>query len=375
MSTEIDRVIEFQRAAGHYPGIVMHVEREGAVLLERCVGAMGPGSDAEPMRDDAFFRIASLTKGIVSTVAMMFVESGDIVLDAPVAEYLPVLDGLRMADGSRPLRPPSVRDLMRHTSGLAYAGETRDPAARARADAIGLDARLFSLGADEVLETLCRLPLCAQPGTTFRYGFSTDVLGLVIEAVSSRRLGEVIGDRLLEPLGMHETGFDIGADQPGRFARAHPGDLAWSAFCSRIDDGITAGNPLHSGGGGLISTLPDFVRFARFVADGGFVGQEALLRPETFAELTRDQLGADIDGPFAFTGPGFGFSLGWAVCETWGAPAYPAAVGELTWSGVSGTFLYFHPARRWFAVGFTSNTATRLMTRFELRRAIASLDR
>ncbi|MEZ5727503.1 MAG: serine hydrolase [Burkholderiaceae bacterium] len=200
MSTEIDRVIEFQRAAGHYPGIVMHVEREGAVLLERCVGAMGPGSDAEPMRDDAFFRIASLTKGIVSTVAMMFVESGDIVLDAPVAEYLPVLDGLRMADGSRPLRPPSVRDLMRHTSGLAYAGETRDPAARARADAIGLDARLFSLGADEVLETLCRLPLCAQPGTTFRYGFSTDVLGLVIEAVSSRRLGEVIGDRLLEPL-------------------------------------------------------------------------------------------------------------------------------------------------------------------------------
>lgn len=132
MITSIDRLLAYQIEARHFPGALVHVERAGKILAHQAVGLLGPESDV-PMHDGALFRIASLTKSIVSFAALMQVEEGLLALDAPVSDYLPMANSLRMKSGARPHRAPTVRDLMRHTSGLAYPGRSRTPrCARAR---------------------------------------------------------------------------------------------------------------------------------------------------------------------------------------------------------------------------------------------------
>ncbi len=372
MSNPIERMLAYHMAAGHYPGAVVHVEQEGRVLARAAVGRMHGEGDA-PMPEDALFRIASLSKPVVSVMTLMLVDEGRIGLDAPVQEYLPALAAQRLASGAAPARPATVRDLLRHTAGVPYAGETRDPQARAKAQALGLDGRMASMTPQQFVEALATLPLANEPGRAFRYGFATDLAGLVIERVTGRRLGEVLRERLFDPLGMPDTGFAVAEADRARLPSAYGHDKAWHGFDRMFRDAQQQGLPLHSGGGGLVSSVPDYARFARMLADGGEAGGQRYLRPETFAQMAADQLGPEVDGPHGFTGPGFGFGLGLAVRLDWGPAAVPAAAGELTWSGVSGTALYLRPADRWFAILFSCNNPSRLMTRFEFRRAAAAL--
>lgn len=372
MKNPIDLMLEYHLAARHYPGAVVHVEQDGRVLARAVAGRLQPDGDA-PMREDALFRIASLSKPLVSVLTLMLVDEGLVALDAPAADYLPALAAQRMPDGALPARPVTVRDLLRHTAGVPYSGEMRDPAARAKALELGLDGRMASMTPEAFLEALVTLPLANQPGAAFRYGFATDLAGLVVERVTGQRLGDALRERLLEPLGMQDTGFTVPVTGVGRLATAFATDKVWHGFDRQFRDGQDKGSPMHSGGGGVISTVPDYARFARMLANGGEAGGRRYLKAETFAEMCRDQLGPTVDGPAGYAGPGFGFGLALAVRLDWGPSAIPSPAGELTWSGVTGTGLYVRPADRWFAIQFSCNNASRLMARFEFRRAAAAL--
>jgi CubicO group peptidase (beta-lactamase class C family) len=370
MKDALARMLEYHRAARHCPGAVVLVERDGVEQARLVAGTMAGEGPGEPMRPDAIFRIASLTKPVVSVLALMLVDEGRLGLDDEVAKHLPELADMRLIDGSAPVRQPTVRDLMRHTAGLPYGGETRDPRALERVRAEALDGRLPLLEPTRFLESLARLPLANQPGAAFRYGFSTDVLGLVIERLLGQRLGDALAERVFAPLGMRETSFTVPSEKLARMPRAYPEDKAWHNFFGMFVKADEAGTPMHSGGGGLASTVDDYARFARMLAHGGVVDGRRLLSESSFAEMSRDQLGDDVDGPFAYTGPGFGFGLGLAVRQAWGIAAYPCARGELTWSGVTGTAMFVDPASRSFSLMFSCNTASRMMARFEFRRAV-----
>lgn len=368
----IDRLLAYQIAARHYPGALVHVEREGRVLARRCVGLLQPDSDVA-MHERALFRIASLTKPVVSCAALIQVGAGLLALDAPASDYLPVLGDLRMKSGARPDRAPTVRDLMRHTSGLAYASEVRDAPLREEMLKSDLLPQMPIVDANRFLATLAALPLAAQPGTAFRYGYSCDVLGMIVAAIDGLPLGESLRKRIFEPLSMNETGFELPADGAPRLASAYAADAAWHALVPGYGLRKQGEEWMESGGGGLLSTLGDYARFARMLSRGGRVGDDRLLDRGLFAEMCRDQLPEGADGPLGYTGPGFGFGLGLAVRLNWGSAAMPCHAGELAWSGLSGTALFVQPDRGWFALAFTSNLATRMMARMELRRAVELL--
>ena len=372
MTTPVLDLLQHQIAARHCPGALLHVERAGQVLARHALGRIHPDSDTA-LHDAVRFRIASLTKPVVTVAALMLVDDGRLALDVPVGEVLPELGDMRLADGSR--AAPTVRDLMRHTSGLAYPQEIPDSRLRTTWAAAGLAPSLAGLDGAGLLAKLAPLPLLNRPGAAFRYGYSTDVLGLVVERLEGQPLAAVLQQRLFQPLGMRHTNFEVAAEELPQLASAHAADAGWHALVAPIGR-RQAGLPwMDSGGGGLVSTLDDYAAFGRMLADGGVVagsgGGQRLVSERLFAELSRNQLADGVDGPGAYTGAGFGFGLGLAVRHDWGAPAMPCTPGELTWSGISGTALFVQPKERWFAVLMSANMASRMMARMALRRALA----
>jgi CubicO group peptidase (beta-lactamase class C family) len=372
MSNSIDRLLAYQIEARHTPGAVVHVERAGTVLAHRVAGRLRPESE-EPMHDEALFRLASLSKSIVSCAALMQVDEGLLALDAPVSDYLPELDGLRMKSGARPPRAPTVRDLMRHTSGLAYASEIPDAELRAAAAQADFAGQMPYVDAQAFLGALAAAPLAAQPGSAFRYGYSTDVLGMIVAKLDRLSLGASLKTRIFQRLGMHDSGFEVPPVAQGRLAAAYPEDTAWQTRVAGYGLRLPDRPWMESGGGGLVATLGDYACFARMLANGGSHDGERLLSPALFEEMCRNQLPQGADGPAGFTGPGFGFGLALAVRLDWGAAAMPCAAGEMAWSGISGTALFVHPDERWFALCFTSNMSSRMMARMEFRRALTFL--
>ncbi len=372
MTSSIDRLLAYQIAARHFPGAVVHVERAGKALAHQAAGMLRPDSEVA-MHDAAIFRLASLSKPVVSVAALMQVGEGLLALNAPAADYLPVLDDLRMQSGVRPDRAPTVRDLMRHNSGLVYEWDIRNADLRQialRSDFLG---RMPCVDPEAFVAALAALPLAAQPGTNFRYGYSTDILGMIVEKIDGMPLGQSLKARIFDRLGMSDTGFEVPTcDQP-RLAAAHAADVAWQERVKGYGLRLEGQPWMQSGGGGLVSTLGDYARFARMLANRGCSGGERLIPEALFHEMSRNQLPDDAEGPSAYTGPGFGFGLGLAVRLDWGPAAMPCVAGEMTWSGISGTALFVHPGEQWFAISFTSNLATRMMARMEFRRAASLL--
>ncbi|MBL8349392.1 MAG: beta-lactamase family protein [Burkholderiaceae bacterium] len=371
--TALTELLEHQIAARHCPGAVVHVERAGRTVARHAVGSVHPGG-AAAMHFGVRFRIASLTKPVVSLAVLMLADEGRVDLDAPVAQTLPVLRGLRTATGAP--AAPTVRDLLRHTSGLAYPWEIADTALRDTWLRAGLAPGTAGLDAATFLQRLAGLPLVATPGTVFRYGYSTDVLGCLVEALDGVPLAQALRRRILAPLGMDRTGFELApGEEAADLASAHPEDTVWYATVAPIGRREIGRPWLDSGGGGLISTLDDYAAFARLLAHGGVIGGMAggrrLVSERLFAEMVRHQLPAGVDGPAGYCGPGFGFGLGLAVRHDGGPAAMPCGAGELAWSGISGTALFVQPREQWFALLFSANMASRMMARMAFRRALA----
>ena len=354
------------------PGAVLLVSRHGKVVLFEAMGKLDPSGDA-PMTRDAIFRIYSMTKPITTVTAMTLVEEGRLKLDDPVAKFIPSFAKMQVgiekpaSDGGKPAlelvaarRPITIQDLMRHTSGITYGFFGNSLVKTAY-----LEAKLGDTGQtnEGLAEKISKLPLAYQPGTTWDYSHSTDVLGRVIEVVTGKTLLQAVKERVLGPLDMKSTAFYL--SEPSAQKR-----LAEPFADDRIiGAGATIGNPrdagkYESGGGGLLSTAMEYARFVQMLMNGGIYGGKRVLGPRTIAFMTADHLGSAIaTTPLYLPGPGNGFGLGFAVRRTAGEAAFPSEAGSYYWGGAGGTYFWADPKTDLFVVFMMQSPKTRVYYR------------
>ena len=381
--TRLERIGEVFReeiAAGRLPGAVVSIAHHGTLVLEEAYGFRDREAGAAMQVDD-IFRIASMTKPIVTVAALMLAEEGKLLLPDAVSKYLPEFADLRVGveDAEetmllRPLHQPmTVQDLMRHTSGLTYG-----LFGASRIKSLYKEAGVFSLGNTnaQMVTKLAALPLCYQPGTTFDYGMSTDVLGRVIEVISGKRLSEFLAERLFQPLRMHDTGFVL-PHAAGRVAEPMI-DRATGKRPSFIDPLTPV--PWESGGGGLSSTAADYLRFAQMLLSGGLLEGIRYLSPSTVALMASDHLppGTAFDpatlplfgGEAPMPAMGQSFGLGVAVRTQPGINPLPGSVGTYYWGGVTGTYFWIDPKEDFVAIMLTQAPADRLRYRYLIQQLV-----
>lgn len=366
-------------AAKRVPGAVVMVMRGGKLAYVETVGQRDPAS-AAPMKTDDLFRIYSMTKPIVSVAAMMLVEEGKLLLEAPVARYIPAFANVKVgvektdAQGQKsldlvaPRRPMTVQDLMRHTSGLTYGffgeGLVKKAYQEANISASG------GVSNAEFAERIAKMPLAFQPGSTWDYSNATDVLGRVIEVASGQSLYQHLKARLFDPLGMVDTSFYV--PEPARQARIAeplPDDRSIGVNAPVFDPRQVMA--MESGGGGLISTAPDYARFLQMLRNGGQLDGKRFLSPATLAYMTTDHLNpAVVKTPLYLPGPGYGFGLGFAVRTAAGEAAYPASPGEYYWGGAGGTYMWVDPAQDLTVVFMMQSPKQRVPYRSLLRNMV-----
>ena len=332
------------------PGVSMLIARHGKIAYRESVGALRPGGP--PMSDDAIFRIYSMTKPIVSVAAMMLVEEGRLLITDPVSKYIPafanakvgIVNGDRL--GLAPLkRPITVQDLMRHTSGLTYGFTGVSPVQKLTraANVVNSNQTLA-----ENVDAMAALPLMHQPGEVWEYSLSTDVLGRVVEIVEGASLGEVLRARLFGPLDMIDTAFFTPEAKFARRADPFSFDFMTAAGIDARD--VMTPPKFESGGGGLMSTLGDYSRFAAMLSGGGALDGVRILSPQTLAFMASDHLDAKVDRNHFLLWPGHGFGLGFAVRTDPGKAPTAGSVGEFFWGGMMGTAFWVSPRDSLFAV-------------------------
>jgi CubicO group peptidase (beta-lactamase class C family) len=363
-------------AKGQIPGAVLLIARHGKVGYFEAFGARDPETKT-PMTADAIFSIASMTKPMVSVGIMMLVEEGKLALSDPIGKHLPQITNLRVAvdptatsgevETRQAKRQPTIEDLLRHTSGMTSGNRGKSavnklwPYSGARA--------AVRMSGDELLDTIAKLPLLHDPGTAWDYGFSTDVLGLLIEKISGQKLSAFLSERLWQPLGMKDTGFVVPQAKQDRYARA----FALSPRTGNPQRVLHAeGRPLkyECGGGCAVSTAADYIRFSQMLLNGGTLDGKRILKTDTVAKMTSNHLGADFGVDAEGTRPGFGFGLGFAVRLKPGTPKAPGHVGEYNWGGAYGTYFWNDP-KLGLAVVFMSQAPG--PTRYHYRRLLPRL--
>jgi CubicO group peptidase (beta-lactamase class C family) len=332
------------------PGVSMLIARHGKIAYRQSVGALRPGGPA--MTDDAIFRIYSMTKPIVSVAAMMLVEEGQLLITDPVSKYLPAFANLEVGivKGDQlhlaPLkRPITVQDLMRHSSGLTYGFTGVSPVQKLIKAANVVNS---SRSLAENVEAMAALPLMHQPGEVWEYSVSTDVLGRVIEIIEGASLGEVLHERLFGPLHMTDTAFFTPESKLAR--RADPFSFDFMTAGGVDTCNWTAPPKFETGGGGLMSTLGDYTRFAAMLSSGGAIDGVRILGPQTLAFMASDHLDAKVDRSHFLLWPGHGFGLGFAVRTDPGKAPTAGSVGEFFWGGMMGTAFWVSPRDSLFAV-------------------------
>lgn len=320
-----------------------------------------------PMGMDTIFRVYSLTKPVTSVAALMLVERGLLSLDDAVADYIPAFADVqvlvRETDAGpevEPLElPPTVQDLLTHTSGIGGTHMSQGTPLASAYRAARLDDRRQTLA--EQADKLAEIPLLFQPGQQWRYGISTDVLGRVIEVASGQSFGDFLRDNIFAPLHMHDTGFYVDSTQMHRLATIYGTD---SQGMLRPLSGLNAndyGTPpaLQSGSAGLVSTPGDYLHFAQMLVGRGTWRGTRLLNPETVQALSVNRLPAELLPyrlPWAHAGhftAGAGFGLGVRVLLDIEQSGLPGSVGEYGWAGAANTFLWVDPVRELVLLLFT----------------------
>ncbi|BAM92039.1 conserved hypothetical protein [Bradyrhizobium oligotrophicum S58] len=338
---------------GELAGIVSLISRGGEVVHAETIGWRDVEANS-PMRADTLFRIASMTKPITSVAAMMLVEEGRIALADPISRWVPELGHLRvLRDAAGPLddtvparRAITIEDLLTHRSGIAYAFFSEGPLKIAYERALG-DPAMNRSTPDEWLAALGTLPLAYQPGDRFHYGHSTDVLGFLIGRVEGKPFRQVLQERIFTPLGMIDTDFWLPHAKRDRLASLYGYDET-AGRLARVEPVMYDEPPAYTpGGGGLISSAPDYHRFALMLLGGGELGGVRLLRPAT-VELMRTNRLTDAQRLIPFAGMPLwqtcGFGLGLATAEdAVGNPYACGAPGSITWPGIFGTWWQADP--------------------------------
>ena len=349
---KLAKVGEFFRnevATGKIPGAMVLIQQHGKPVYHESYGVQDVVSKA-PITDQTIFRLFSMTKAITSVVAMQLIDEGKLPLEDPIAKYIPSFANVKVGvekkadDGTKtlelvpPVRPPTILDLMRQTSGITYGfyGDSLVRKAYAASNLYGGD---FDLA--EFAERIAKLPLHNQPGALWQYGHSTDVLARVMEIVSGKSLLQVEKEKLLDPIGMKDTAFFVTDPQKQKLlAQPMPNDSDFRV--GRVND-PTVVKKWESASGGMVSTMSDFSKFAQMLLDGGKFGGKTYLSPKAFELMTTDHVGPGSGVQrdyFYFPGDGFGFGLGLAVRTDPGnaKPPPPGDLGELKWDGASGCY-------------------------------------
>jgi CubicO group peptidase (beta-lactamase class C family) len=355
ISPTIQKFIDEKKIAG----AVAIVARRGRAVHFEAYG-MRHREVRAPMQTDTIFRIYSMTKPVAAVAAMMLYEEGSLSLNAPVSDYLPELGGLKVAvdpDAEElvlvdPIRDMSVFDLFRHTSGLPgssrYLGE-KFPIEVLYREA-GLQ-RLSECNLQEVVERLGTVPLLYQPGTRWHYSIAADVLGRLIEVISGLAFDKFLAERIFQPLHMKDTGFYVPPEKIDRFARMYgpaPNggletiDAAEGGSGNISETSFVTQPKFLSGGGGLVSTAADFMRFCLMLSGNGCLDEVRLLKAETVEMMTRNQLPEALL-PIDRKPEGRGFGLGFAV-RVRKLDTNPSPVGEYEWYGGAGTEFWISPS-------------------------------
>ena len=359
--SEVDR--------GAIPGAVLVVARNGKIVYRQAIGYQDREKKI-PMKTDAIFRIFSMTKPVASVAVMMLAEEGKIDVMAPVAQYLPefkeVKVGVEKPDPATgkptlsleaPERPMTVQDLLRHTSGLVY-GLFGNKLVHQEYN----KANLFDNGQTlaEFVTKISKLPLAHQPGTVWEYGMSVDVLGRIVEVVSGMPFDRFLEERVTKPLGMPDTAFYLTASQVPRVVEPQVDSVTGKRPDFGEAQNFTKEKvKFFSGGGGLLSTASDYVRFCQMLVNGGELNGVRLLSPKTLAVMASDQIpqGASRVGMLAATQDlaplpelGQSFGLGFAVRTDVGHTAVSGSVGDAFWAGAAGTYFWIDPQEKLYAV-------------------------
>jgi len=330
--SSIQALIDNEKIAG--ASII--VARKGKIVLFETFGMMDQKAK-KPMQPDTIFRIYSMTKPITSVAAMMLYEQGKLKLDDPISKYIPEFKGLKVYSESGKhddqVRHMSVRDLLRHTSGLTY-GYFGNTAVDKMYRANGVLNRKSSL--QDMINQLSGIPLLYQPGTKWHYSVSTDVLGYLVQKVSGQPLNKFFRQKIFKPLDMKDTAFYVPNEKVNRFAACY--GPKQNGGLRIVDDPaksqyLTQAN-LYSGGGGLVSTARDYMRFSQMLLNKGQLDGKRLLRSETVEMMTLNQLPDSVK-----RGEGEGFGLGFSVRLRDGR--FPQ--GEYGWGGAASTHFWISP--------------------------------
>ena len=351
----IGEVLKAEVDKGRMPGAVVAVARKGKLVYFEAIGWRDKEANA-PMTKDAIFSIASMTKPMTSVALMQLFEEGKVLVSDPVGKHLPMLAAMRVApDHDKPsetvpaTRPMTVQDILRHTSGLLYGGRGTSALHKLYPPSSALSgSRLTS---EEFLAKLAAAPLAYQPGTVWDYSLATDVVGLTVEAARSRKLGEVLSERIWQPLGMVDTSFTIPAAKHDRYARWFPIDPGTGKPDFVLD--LTQPLKFECGGGCGASTASDYVRFAQMLLNKGSLGNTRILAPKTIEYMTADHLTPEMSNRITATVPylsGHGFGLGFAVRRQDGVAEIAGTEGDYMWSGAYGTYFWVSPKEQMIVV-------------------------
>ncbi len=356
LAEALDGYAEEGRLAG---GVVL-VARRGEVVLHHAFGHRDVEAD-DPMERGDIFRIASQSKALVSTAILILQEDGEVLIGDPLHKYLPAFADMQVAVGRAgggydlvpAKRAITLRDLLTHTSGLSYGGGV----AADRWGAAEMQGWYFAHRDEGVVETVNRmaeLPLESHPGEKFVYGYSTDVLGAVVEVASGMPLDDFLRERIFEPLGMTDTFFYVPEAKRDRLATVYYAD---EGKIGRSPDEGTMLSQGHyvvgprksfSGGAGLLSTASDYARFLQAMANGGTLDGHRLLAPSTVRLMTTNHIGDKF-----VWGAGTGFGLGFSVLTDLGARGTPGSVGEFAWGGAYHSSYWVDPREELVVVYLT----------------------
>src|SRR5438270_2233152 len=376
----IDRYIGADIDKGVVPGGILMIFKDGHRVYEKIWGERDPQTKT-PMTADTIFRIYSMSKPITTVAAMMLVEEGRLALEEPVSKYIPSFkevkvgvenkgeDGNTGLDLLAPKKPMTVQDLMRHPSGITYGFFGEGAVKQAY-----VDQHVFLGDFDnaEFADRIAKMPLAYQPGTTWDYSHSTDILGRVIEVVTGKPLYAVLKERLFDPLGMNDTSFYVtDKSKQDRIAEPFAKDRSIGKDADFFDPRIE--KKWESGGGGLLSTAADYARFVMMLRNGGTLDGKRYLSPKTLAYMTTNHIapGSGVaPGPYYLPGAGFGFGLGFAVRTEAGVSPAEGSVGEMNWSGAGGTTFWVDPKENMFVVFMAQTVSQRGRIRVALKNIV-----
>ena len=373
----INQLIERKIKEDKLVGAVTLVARRGRVV-HLAVAGQADVEASKPLKSDAIFRIYSMTKPITTVAAMMLYEEGKFQLDDPVARYLPEFKDVQVyGEGGalvKPKSPMTIRHLMSHTSGLTYGvfGNTEVDKLYRAANLLNGDSTLA-----EFSKKLSALPLLFHPGEQWNYGVNTDLLGRLIEVWSGLTLDEFFRQRIFKPLGMNDTGFDVPAARLGRFTV----NYQWGALPFAIGEAtgkrIIADHPsrsayarpakFYSGGGGLVSTAQDYLRFCQMLLNGGALDGVRLLSPKTVQLMTADHTRhARLPVGGVALGKGSAFGLGFQIITDTADNQRIGSVGTYDWARAASTSFFIDPQEQLIGIMMTQKFPAdfRLMTEF-----------